>query len=129
MGIHLVRGHYYKITYSAQKKQRCHIQTEGATVFQMLQEENTREELSKFTSVDIGRKWLLRTEISSHLETEVLEQISRKNVLGTKQKPLISFQDSLDVFAKELFGMVSPTEIHLSTLPAVSKLGLIYRHF
>lgn len=48
MRIHLKKGHYYKITYSAQKNQSCHIKIESATVLQMLQGKNTKEDLSKF---------------------------------------------------------------------------------
>lgn len=98
---------------------------------QILLGENTKEQLSKLTdSVGILRKWLLRNEISSHLETKVLEQNSREKKIGTKQKPPISFQDRVGCVCKRgLFGIVSHKEIHLSTISVVPKLGITYKHF
>lgn len=53
-----------------------------------------------------------------------------KKILGTKQKPPITFQDRAGcVCQRALFGMVSHKEIHLSTVPAIPKLGITYKHF
>lgn len=47
-GLILKRDTITKLLIQLKKKQSCHIKIEGATVLQMLQGENTREDLSKF---------------------------------------------------------------------------------